>query len=234
VYKYSKKFSHLFQYGSYHADTDEKKMSSLFHQGLSPMLREHLTVFQGYTLNELVSASIEQEDTCCAHLEEERKKRPLLGPNGGAPPKYRLVYTPPSSHLCGPPSSQQWSHRPPRQVVPHPPAYSWLAAPPRAPQPAEVEFLCFNYGQIGHFSRECPQPRQGFTPRAPPPPVGQPKDVVRPLSLRVGRANFTMLEAISQWIDWTYMEVKHDAIFDEVVAACRAKHLRDVMSFQKN
>jgi hypothetical protein len=30
------------------------------------------------------------------------------------------------------------------------------------------------------------------------------------------------------------MEVKHDVIFDEVVAACRAKHLRDVMSFQKN
>jgi hypothetical protein len=39
---------------------------------------------------------------------------------------------------------------------------------------------------------------------------------------------------ISQWIDWTYMEAKHDTIFDEVVAACRAKHLRDVMSFQKN
>jgi hypothetical protein len=40
--------------------------------------------------------------------------------------------------------------------------------------------------------------------------------------------------AISQWIDWTYMEAKHDVIFDEVVATCRAKHLRDVMSFQKN
>jgi hypothetical protein len=42
------------------------------------------------------------------------------------------------------------------------------------------------------------------------------------------------LVIISQWIDWTYMEAKHDTIFDEVVAACRAKHLRDVMSFQKN
>jgi hypothetical protein len=30
------------------------------------------------------------------------------------------------------------------------------------------------------------------------------------------------------------MEGKHDRIFDEVVAACRAKHLRDVMTFQKN
>jgi hypothetical protein len=39
---------------------------------------------------------------------------------------------------------------------------------------------------------------------------------------------------ISQWIDWTYMEEKHDMIFDDVVGGCRAKHLRDVMTFQKN
>jgi hypothetical protein len=30
------------------------------------------------------------------------------------------------------------------------------------------------------------------------------------------------------------MEAKHDTIFDEVVTACRAKHLRDAISFQKN
>jgi hypothetical protein len=35
-----------------------------------------------------------------------------------------------------------------------------------------------------------------FAPRAPPPPVGQPKAAVRPPSLRVGRANFTTLEEI--------------------------------------
>jgi hypothetical protein len=58
VYEYSKKFNHLSQYGSYHVDTDEKKMS-LFHQGLSPVLREHLTLFWSCTLNELVSTSIE-------------------------------------------------------------------------------------------------------------------------------------------------------------------------------
>jgi hypothetical protein len=112
MYEYIKKFNHLSQFGSYHADTDEKKMS-LFCQGLNPVLREHLTLFRGCTLNELVSASIEQEDECCARL-EERKKRPQYEPNGGAPPKYRLVYTPPSGQLCGPPLSQQWSHRPPQ------------------------------------------------------------------------------------------------------------------------
>jgi hypothetical protein len=104
VYEYSKKFNHLSLYGSYHADTDEKKMS-LFCQGLSPVLREHLMLFRGCTLNELVSASIEQEDACRACL-EERSKRPLPGPNGGAPPKYRLVYTQPSCPPRGPPPSQ--------------------------------------------------------------------------------------------------------------------------------
>jgi hypothetical protein len=110
VYEYSKKFNHLSRYGSHHADTDVKKMS-LFH--LSPMLREHLTLFRGYTLNELVSTSIEQEDACRARLEEERKKSPLPGPNGGAPPMYHLVYTPPLGQSCGPPSSLQSSQRPP-------------------------------------------------------------------------------------------------------------------------
>jgi hypothetical protein len=63
VYEYSKKFNHLSQYGSYNADTNEKNMS-LFCQGLNHVMCVHLTLFWGYTLNELVSASIEQEDAC--------------------------------------------------------------------------------------------------------------------------------------------------------------------------
>jgi hypothetical protein len=75
-----------------------------YSKGFSPVLHEHLTLFQGCTLNELVSASIEQEDACHARL-EERKKRPPPRPTGGAPPKYHLVYTPPSGQPHGPPSS---------------------------------------------------------------------------------------------------------------------------------
>jgi hypothetical protein len=134
----------------------------------------------------------------CGVLAWRRRGRrgPCLGLLGGAPPKYHLVYTPPSGQPRRPPSSQQWSHRPPRKVAPRPPVYPRSTAPPRVPQPAGVEFLCFNCDQIGHFSRECPQPQQGFTPRVSPPPIGQPKATVHPPSPRVGRANFTMLEEI--------------------------------------
>jgi hypothetical protein len=57
VYEYIKRFNYLSQYGSYHSDTMD-----LFRKGLNPVLREHLTLFCDCTLNELVSASIEQED----------------------------------------------------------------------------------------------------------------------------------------------------------------------------
>jgi hypothetical protein len=40
--------------------------------------------------------------------------------------------------------------------------------------------------------------------------------------------------AISQWVDWRYMEHKNDAFFTQVVATFKAKNLRDVMAFQKN
>jgi hypothetical protein len=38
----------------------------------------------------------------------------------------------------------------------------------------------------------------------------------------------------SQWIDWTYMENKHDPIFNRVITACQAKHLRDILTFKKD
>jgi hypothetical protein len=64
---------------------------ALFRQGLNSRLHEHLTLFRGCTFNELVSASIEQEDATRAHMEEEKRMRPMARPSGGAPPKYRLV-----------------------------------------------------------------------------------------------------------------------------------------------
>jgi hypothetical protein len=42
------------------------------------------------------------------------------------------------------------------------------------------------------------------------------------------------LVANTQWIDWAYMKSKHDPIFDSVIAAYKAKHLRDILAFKKN
>jgi hypothetical protein len=38
----------------------------------------------------------------------------------------------------------------------------------------------------------------------------------------------------SQWINWAYLENKHDPIFDGVIAACQANHLRDILAFKKD
>jgi hypothetical protein len=38
----------------------------------------------------------------------------------------------------------------------------------------------------------------------------------------------------AQWIDWAYMENKHDPIFDRVIVACKAKYLRDILAFKKD
>jgi hypothetical protein len=72
---------------------------ALFHQGLNLVLREHLTLFQFYTLNELMSTTIEQEDTYCARMEEERKKRPLSGPTRALRPSTTWSTHPQASHV---------------------------------------------------------------------------------------------------------------------------------------
>jgi hypothetical protein len=40
--------------------------------------------------------------------------------------------------------------------------------------------------------------------------------------------------ANSQWIDWVYMENKHDPIFDGVIATCQVNHLRNILPFKKD
>jgi hypothetical protein len=75
--------------------------------------------------NELASATIDQEMMMKAVAEADEKKRKRIlpgtagsGSSSGAPPKYRIVYTPPGGQLCRPQQQQNWAHRPqfqPRQ-----------------------------------------------------------------------------------------------------------------------
>jgi hypothetical protein len=96
------------QYGTYHVNTNEKK-ANLYRAWLTIHLQERLVHPSSLSYNELVSASIDQESKMKAVVEadEKKTKRTMPGSTGsgsssGAPPKYRMVYTPPRGQLRRP------------------------------------------------------------------------------------------------------------------------------------
>jgi 4-diphosphocytidyl-2C-methyl-D-erythritol kinase len=108
VFNYTRQFNTLAQYGSYHTDTDEKK-DNLYRAGLTIHLQEHLVQFASLSYNELASAAIIQERMMKAVAEANDKKRKRMmpgstgsGSSSGAPPKCRMVYTPPGGQLRRP------------------------------------------------------------------------------------------------------------------------------------
>jgi hypothetical protein len=106
VSDYTCQFNTLAQYGSYHIDTNEKK-ANLYRNGLTIQLQDYLVQSPNLSYNDLASAAIDQERTmkAVAEAEEKKRKRTMpgssdIGGSGGAPPKYRMVYAPPSGQLC--------------------------------------------------------------------------------------------------------------------------------------
>jgi hypothetical protein len=106
VFDYTKQFNTLAPYGSYHIDMDEKK-ANLYYVGLTIHLQKHLIQFASLSYNELASAAIDQERMmkAVAEVDEKKRKKMMTGSTGsgsssGAPPKYRMVYTPPGGQLC--------------------------------------------------------------------------------------------------------------------------------------
>jgi hypothetical protein len=108
VFNYMRQFNTLAQYRSYHIDMDEKKANP-YRAGLSIHLQELLIQFASLLYNDLVSAAIDQERMMNAVAEVDEKKRKKMmpgsagsGSSSGAPPKYRMVYTPPGGQLRRP------------------------------------------------------------------------------------------------------------------------------------
>jgi hypothetical protein len=108
VFDYTRQFNTLAQYGSYHIDTDEKK-ANLYREGLIIHLQERMGPSPNLSYNEFVSAAIDQERLMKAVVEADEKKRKKImsgctgsGNSSGAPPKYRMVYTPPRGQLHRP------------------------------------------------------------------------------------------------------------------------------------
>jgi hypothetical protein len=105
VFDYTRQFNTMAQYGTYHADTDEKK-ANLYHAGLTIHLQERLVHLSSLLYNELASAAIDQERMMKVVAEADEKKRKRMMPgsassgnSNGAPLKYRMVYTPPRGQL---------------------------------------------------------------------------------------------------------------------------------------
>jgi hypothetical protein len=108
VYECTLEFNNLAQYGGHHVDTDAKK-AKLYCRGLSIQLQDNLIQNLSLSYNDLASTAIDQEGImkACEAIEEKKRKRTMLGPTGGssssAPPKYRIVHTPPMGQPRRPP-----------------------------------------------------------------------------------------------------------------------------------
>jgi hypothetical protein len=107
VHKYTQEFNNMAQYGGHHVDSDAKKVE-LYRNGLNIQLQNRLIQNLNLSYNDLASTTIDQEGTmkACEAAEEMKRKRTMPGPIGGsssgAPPKYRMVYTPPTRQPCQP------------------------------------------------------------------------------------------------------------------------------------
>jgi hypothetical protein len=109
MFDYMRQFNTVAQYEFYHIDTDEKK-ANLLCEGLTIQLQDCLVQSPNLYYNDLASAAIDQERTmkAIAKAKEKKRKRIMFGSSGrggsgGAPPKYHMVYTPPSGQLHRPP-----------------------------------------------------------------------------------------------------------------------------------
>jgi hypothetical protein len=152
-------------------DTDAKKVEP-FHKGLTIQLPDRLILSQNLPYNELTSAAIDREGTmkACEAAKEKKRKRAVSGPSGGssrgAPSKYHMIYTPPVGQPHRPPP-QFWGNRPQQynRTLLAQQQQQVAVRPPQQFTPTGYPYN--NCEKIGHFTKDCHQPKLRNAPRVP-------------------------------------------------------------------
>jgi hypothetical protein len=163
VMQYVGRFNHLSQYAANQINSDRKKQAC-FMRGLNSKIRTMMTGCLNVTYHEAVDIALLSEEEYRKH-KEAKKKRVSYGPSGGNQKRHKIVYHP-QNHFRPPFRPPQFQAR--QQAFVHlvaalsyPRQPNALGIRPPLQQGNNINnYPCYNYGKIGHFSSECPYPRQ--------------------------------------------------------------------------